>query len=77
MTMLYGSGISDSNQHLHVNLPIMLIGQASDRRPGGHHVRVTDETPLTNLQLSVLEKVGVPTDRLGDSSGRLAHLTDV
>ena len=77
MTMLYGSGISDSNQHLHVNLPILLIGGADDRRPGGHHLRVTDETPLTNLQLSVLEKAGVPTEQLGDSTGRLAHLTDI
>ncbi|MEE2638072.1 MAG: DUF1552 domain-containing protein [Acidobacteriota bacterium] len=72
MTMLYGSGISDSNQHLHVNLPVVLLGAN-----GGRHLRVKEETPLTNLQLSVLERVGVPTDQLGDSTGELKHLSDV
>jgi len=72
MTMLYGSGISDSNQHLHVNLPVVLLGAK-----GGRHLRVKEETPLTNLQLSVLERAGVPTDQLGDSTGELKHLSDV
>ena len=60
MMMLYGCGISDGNQHLHVNLPIVLVGGAAGRMRGGRHVRVADETPLTNLQLSLLDKVGVP-----------------
>ena len=77
MLMLYGCGISDGNQHLHVNLPILLAGGAAGRLRGGRHVRVVDETPLTNLQLTLLDKVGVPTERLGDSTGQLAHLSDV
>jgi hypothetical protein len=77
MLMLYGCGISDGNQHLHVNLPVLLAGGASGRLKGGRHVRVTEGTPLTNLQLTLLDKLGVPTDQLGDSTGQLAHLSGV
>ena len=77
MLALYGCGISDGNQHLHTNLPILLAGGAAGRLQGGRHIRVTEETPLTNLQLTMLDKVGVPTERLGDSSGQLTHLSDV
>ena len=73
----YGCGISDSNQHLHVNLPIMLAGGAAGQLQGGRHMRVTEETPLTNLQLAVLAKLGVPTERLGDSTGVVQHLSGV
>ena len=77
MLMLYGCGISDGNQHLHVNLPILLAGGAGGRLRGGRHLRVADETPLTNLQLALLDKVGVPTEQLGDSTGQLTHLSGV
>ena len=73
----YGCGISDSNQHLHVNLPIMLAGGATGQLQGGRHMRVTEETPLTNLQLAVLAKLGVPTETLGDSTGVVQHLSGV
>ena len=73
----YGCGISDSNQHLHVNLPIMLAGGAAGQLQGGRHMRVTEETPLTNLQLAVLAKLGVPTETLGDSTGVVKHLSGV
>ncbi len=74
---LYGCGISDGNQHLHTNLPIVLAGGAGGRLRGGRHIRVEEETPLTNLQLTMLDKVGVPTEQLGDSNGQLTHLSDV
>ncbi len=77
MLAMYGCGISDGNQHLHTNLPILLAGGAGGRLQGGRHVRVTDDTPLTNLQLTMLDKVGVATEKLGDSSGMLTHLSDV
>ena len=60
--------------NLHTNLPILLAG---GRLQGGRHIRVEEETPLTNLQLSMLDKIGVATERLGDSSGQLTHLSDV
>ena len=75
MTMLYGCGISDGNQHLHVNLPVMLVGGANGRIKGGRHLKVADETPLTNLQLTLLDAVGVETDHLGDSTGQIEHLS--
>ncbi|MDA1092060.1 MAG: DUF1552 domain-containing protein [Acidobacteria bacterium] len=77
MLMLYGCGISDGNQHLHVNLPVLLVGGASGRLQGGRHVRVQEGTPLTNLQLTMLDKLGVSTDQLGDSTGQLTHLSGV
>ena len=69
----YGSGISDGNQHLHVNLPVLVAGAVE----GGRHLRVAEETPLTNLQLAVLDKLGVPTEKLGDSTGVVKHLAGV
>ncbi len=73
----YGCGISDGNQHLHVNLPVLVAGGAAGRVEGGRHMRVAEETPLTNLQLAVLEKLGVPTEKLGDSTGVVKHLSGV
>ena len=73
----YGCGISDGNQHLHVNLPVLVAGGAAGAVEGGRHLRVAEETPLTNLQLAVLEKIGVPTEKLGDSTGVVKHLSGV
>ncbi|MBM3772990.1 MAG: DUF1552 domain-containing protein [Acidimicrobiia bacterium] len=71
LTLLYGCGISDSNRHAHDNLPILVIGGAGGSMNGGRHLRVAKDTPLTNLQLALLDKLGVPLDALGDSTGRL------
>ena len=73
----YGCGISDGNQHLHVNLPILVAGGGAGTLTGGRHLRVAEDTPLTNLHLSLLEKLGAPTERLGDSTGTVKHLSDV
>ena len=73
----YGCGISDGNQHLHVNLPILVAGGGAGTLTGGRHLRVAEDTPLTNLHLSMLEKLGARTERLGDSTGTLKHLTDM
>jgi hypothetical protein len=70
LTLLYGCGISDSNRHTHDNLPILVVGGAGSIK-GGRHLRVTPDTPLTNLQLTLLERVGVPLDTLGDSTGHV------
>jgi hypothetical protein len=71
LTLLYGCGISNSNLHTHDDLPILVIGGGAGSIKGGRHVRVAKDTPLTNLQLTLLEKVGVPLDTLGDSTGRV------
>ena len=71
MTILYGCGISDSNLHTHDNLPILVIGGGAGRTKGGRHVMCEKDTPLANLQLTLLNTLGVPVDNLGDSTGQL------
>lgn len=73
--ILYGSSISDGNRHTHTNLPLTLIGGASGKLKGGRHIKYAEETPMNNLLLSMLEKAGVETDKLGDSTGKLEHLS--
>ena len=72
--IVYGSGISDGNRHNHDNLPILLAGKGGGTLTSGRHVRYPRETPLTNLYLSMLDRVGVPIDSFGDSTGRLQDL---
>jgi len=69
--LLYGSGISDGNQHNHGPLPIILAGRAGGRIAGDRHLRVPEKTPLSNLQLAMLDHLGVPAERFGDSTGRV------
>jgi hypothetical protein len=69
--LLYGSGMSDSNQHNHGPLPIVLAGRAGGRLTGDRHLRVAEKTPLSNLQLAILDKLQVPAERFGDSTGRV------
>jgi hypothetical protein len=77
LTLLYGSGMSDSNVHDIHGLPIVLIGGGAGRLKGGRHLTYAPGTPLTNLYLTILNKFGVPIERIGDSNGRLEHLSDV
>jgi hypothetical protein len=76
--ILYGSGLGDGNQHDHHRLPALLAGGAAGRLQGGRHLQYP-ETPMTNLLLTMLEKVGVPMESLGDSTGRLdlSYLADI
>lgn len=69
--IVYGSAISDGNLHLHDNLPILVAGGGSGTLKGGRHLRYPDETPVANLYLTLLDKLGVPVEKLGDSTGRL------
>jgi hypothetical protein len=70
-TLLYGSAISDGNKHLHENLPILVAGRGGGSIASGQHLRVDDTTPVTNLYRSMLDVVGVPTEKVGDSTGKL------
>jgi len=72
--LMYGAGISDGNAHNHDNLPILLAGKGGTNMQTGRHITYTDGTPLDNLYLSILDKMGVPTDHMGDSSGKLQGL---
>ena len=70
--LLYGSNMSNSNAHNHFPLPNLLAGGGVGRLKGGRHLQYEDHTPMTNLLLTMLDKIGVEVDKLGDSSGRLA-----
>lgn len=72
--IVYGSGISDGNAHGHDNLPILVAGRANGTVKPGRHIRYPRETPLTNLHVSVLDRLGVTVPRFGDSTGRLTEL---
>lgn len=68
--VLYGSGMSNSNQHDHDPLPIILAGGASGRLEGGRHLRSSEpKATLSNLLLAMLDKLGVEQDAFGDSTG--------
>jgi hypothetical protein len=73
--VVYGSGIGDGNRHNHDNLPILLAGRGCGSLKTGRHVRYPRETPLTNLYVAMLERVGVPTKSFGDSKGVLDSLS--
>ena len=70
--LLYGSGMSDGNEHNHSPLPIVLAGHAGGRLEGGRHLRHEPGTTMSNLLLAVLNTIGVERDSFGDSTGPLA-----
>jgi hypothetical protein len=71
---LYGSGMGNPNIHDHTNLPILVAGGAAGRMRGGRHIRYEKPTPLANLHLTLLDKVGVRLDSFADSQGRVDEL---
>ena len=72
--LLYGSGMGNPNQHDHDNLPILVAGGAAGKMRGGRHIRFEKPTPLANLHLTLLDKVGVRLDTFGDSRGKVEEL---
>jgi hypothetical protein len=71
---LYGSGMGNPNVHDHVNLPILVAGGAAGNMRGGRHIRYDQPTPLANLHLTLLDKVGVKVDSFADSNGTVDEL---
>ena len=69
--VLYGSSMSNGNQHDHDPLPVVLAGGASGQLSGGRHVTYAPHTPMSNLLLTVLDKLGIQADKHGDSTGKL------
>jgi hypothetical protein len=70
--VLYGSAMSDGNSHNHGPLPIILAGGASGALKGGRHIRNSKDTTMSNLLVAMLDTLGIPTEKLGDSTGVLA-----
>ena len=75
--IVYGSALADGNAHQHNNLPTVLAGRGNGSLHPGRHIRYADETPITNLYMSMLDRMGVPVEQIGDSTGRLEGLSDL
>ena len=75
--LLFGSGISNSDRHTHGPLPTFLVGGGAGTLKGGRHLVYPEHTPLTNLQLTLLNKLGVPAEKLGDSNGQFRELSEL
>ena len=69
--ILYGSSMSNGNQHDHDPLPIVLLGGAAGQLQGNRHIVAPAKTPMSNLLLSMLDKLGVQRETFGDSTGKL------
>ena len=73
--IVYGGAIGDGNRHTHNNLPVVVAGKGNGTIRGGRHVRYPTNTPMANLFLNILDIFGVPTERIGDSTGRLKGIS--
>jgi hypothetical protein len=69
---LYGSNMSNSDTHSTHPLPTLLIGGGAGKLSGGRHIALPQPTPIANLHLTLLEKVGVAQSRFGDSTGTIS-----
>jgi hypothetical protein len=72
--ILYGSNMSNSNLHDHFPLPTAIVGGACGKLKGNQHLKYKDHTPIANLHVALLNRVGIPTQSFGDSSGELAEI---
>ena len=70
--IMQGAGLSNSDQHSHIDLPLVVVGGGAGRLKGGRHLRFPKDTPMNNLHMSLLEKVGVHVEKFGDATGKLA-----
>src|SRR5271169_2341974 len=75
--LLFGSGISNSDRHTHGPLPTFLVGGGAGTLKGGRHLIYPEHTPLTNLHVTLLNKLGVPAETLGDSNGQFRELSEL
>jgi hypothetical protein len=75
MIIMYGSAMSDGNEHLLQNLPVLLLGGGTGQLQGGRHIRYAEDTPISNLYLALLDKLGIEADRFGDSTGQVDLLS--
>jgi hypothetical protein len=75
--VVYGSGLSDGNRHTHEDLPVVLFGRGGGAFRTGRHIVYPKDTPMTNLYLTLLDRMGVRPESIGDSTGHIEHLTEV
>ncbi len=75
--LMYGGGLGDSNDHAHFDLPEIVVGGGAGRLKGGRHLVYPKDTPVNNLLVSMLDKVGVSAGNFGDATGRIKELADI
>jgi hypothetical protein len=75
--VMFGSGMSDGNVHNNFNVPVVVVGGGDGRIKGNRHLRYPRGTPLANLSLTLIDKLGVPLKSYGDSTGELDLLSGV
>jgi hypothetical protein len=73
--LVYGGGISDGQEHLVQNLPVLLVGGGAGQIKGGRHLRYAKDTPMANLYLTLLDKLGIAVENFGDSTGKVNLLS--
>ena len=71
MTILYGSGISNSTRHSGQNLPLLVLGGGAGSLTGGQHLTYSEDPGMANLLVTLMDKLGVPVDKIGASTGAL------
>ena len=75
--ILYGGGLADGNRHQHDHLPAMLVGGASGTLKTGRYLNLASTTPINNLYVSMLNRMGLPIETLGDSTGPLKEISEL
>jgi hypothetical protein len=75
--ILYGASLHDSNAHTHDNLPLLVAGGGAGQLKGDRHIVYPKGTPLANLHLTMADKLGIPIEHFGDSTGKLAELSNI
>jgi hypothetical protein len=72
--IVYGAGICDGDRHNHDDLPLLLAGLGGGKIKSGQHLKFNSSTPMTNLFLSMADKMNIPVESIGDSTGKLIQL---
>ena len=72
--MVYGAGMGDGDHHTPMNLPVVVAGGGCGQLKGGRHLTYKMDTPFMNAGLTLLDKIGVNVEKIGDSTGRLTDL---
>jgi hypothetical protein len=72
--LVYGAGMGDGDHHTPIDMPVAIVGGGCGKLKGGRHIKYALNTPFMNAGLTLLDKVGVELDKIGDSTGRLTEL---
>jgi hypothetical protein len=75
--IVYGASLGDPNHHDHDHCPTLFAGNSGGRFKTGQHVTLKQGTPISDLHLTLLDAIGVPTDKLGNSDGKLNFLPSI